>query len=241
MLLAIALAGSGDVSIPNAKALLNDFIGDNDVIVYVPNYITQEQEGLRTAISCLPDEPVKVRKSMLIEKLEAVKVPEALELVFIILGPEGLDDLIEEAEEAGIPVLDMTKGLFQHSALPVVALDGSESNADALEEPAEGEHLGDVSDLVRIDPSAMTRKEVEDLIMVMIIAHEQKYHNGLPIEPQRPEILAPEVTVLDDAKAPETNYYRSKTGKLRPKGRSQPRPGETAVFLTEEEINALPA
>lgn len=253
MLLAIALAGSGEISERNAKALLNDFIGDEDILAYVPNYLTQEQNGLRTAIDCVPAEVIRVRKGIMIDRLLQFSHEDT---ALIILGPEGVEDLVEQAQGYEIPVLDLTKGLFQHTGSPTVPLDGSESHADGLEDTSEGEPLGNESDLVRIDPvnvlpglNDRQRKEVEEIVTEAMTELERRYFNGVAVdqvvEPEdKPQVLDP-ITILvsDEVEAPEhePNYYRSKTGKMRPIGRSKARPGETAVYLTDGEINALPA
>jgi hypothetical protein len=236
--LSIALAGSGSLTEKNAYTLLDDFIGSEGAVFFGPNYVTQEQESLRTILGWYPY--MKVRKGKLIETLAEHDEP-----VFMVLSTEGLEDLIGQAQRAGVPVLDLCRGLFQVTE----ALDGVESNANELSQTPEGDQPQDESDLVRIDPSAsdpwapdeyMTRAQVEELIMTVIQVHETRYHNGVKVETTvvRPE---PEEfnSLPSEATIQTPNYYKSKTGKLRPMGRSKARPGETPVYLTQEEINAL--
>lgn len=242
MRLIIALAGSGDITEKNAETLLNDFIDGRETVLFVPNYITQEQEGLRTVLNWWGSDYYKIRKGMLLSKFDDLQG----EYAFVVLGTEGLEDLIGQAQRAGFPVLDLCRGLFQITE----ALDGVESNAEALSEPPEGDEPQEESDLVTDDPSAsdpwtgteyMTRDEVKELVMTLIQVHERMYHNGVPMDlpPAIADIKEAVAEIQQEASGTEPNYYRSKTGKHRPMGKTKARPGEVPVYLTQEEIDGL--
>jgi hypothetical protein len=261
MSLAIALAGSGSITEKNAEALLNDFIGTPAEFrsVVVPNYITKEQEGLRIALDIIENGPwsadiIRVRKSMLLEKL---KEQPAESYVLIIVGTDGYEELVDDARDQGIMVLDLCKALMQVADWTQMAPDGSESHAESLTEVPEGEHLGirenrsesrvdtTGSCVVELWPvnemTGMTKEEVEKIMAAMIAVHETRYHNGVKMdlipavdEPElKPVLPSPEVEL------PQPNAYRSKTGKLRKMGRSKARPGETEVHLSQAELDAL--
>jgi hypothetical protein len=131
-LLIAAITGSGDITENNASALLDDYLPE-DVLVYVPSYMTSD--GMRVVVQWLKSANInieRVKKPMMSSFL--LGNPEADEKVLIVLGVSGSEEIILECMEENVPVLDLTRGLFQvtreEASETEMPLDGPESNGE---------------------------------------------------------------------------------------------------------------
>lgn len=167
-------------------------------------------------------------------------------------------DLIRQIQEADIPVYDLARGLF-----PYMPLDGAVVAAETLSPPVPSPSMGSNDEHGAIDYSGLglTTKqiiEIEKRIMSVIRIKENlhpsnhEYINGLPKDVYNlqaldvgGEVVEPEVldeiplstgVMVDDEKK---KYWKSKRGRLRLAGKSKARPGETEVWMTDDEVPEL--
>lgn len=255
--LAVAILGTADSTYNNASDLLDDYFPES-TIVYLPSYISSECTGLRVTFDWLKDadiEYVRIKRSQLLERLTTT---EAKKFAVIVVGVEGSEDIIISSMSSGIPVFDLTRGLYSVTAADM-ALGGSVTNAetlsdgpgittgagkdlglDSLTEP-QGDYLPDtpLDDVIRDLVKRVSNLEKQ---MTSERAHVAVGESGW--EPSPADILdaaeelvaeerfAQTKEVVDDSR---TKYYKSARGKLRRAGKSKARPGETEVWLTDDE------
>ena len=156
-------------------------------------------------------------------------------------------DLINQILAADIPVYDLARGMF-----PRMPLDGAESQAETTGAPDPSPSKGSESEHGAIDYSGLDLTtdqivEIEKRIMATIRireTHNLHYTNAIPdnapkkaTEEDVKELLG--IDPVDNTE--ETNdkqkYWQSKGGKIRLARKSKPRPGETEVYLTQEEAD----
>lgn len=246
----VAIVGSKDTTYENAKDLLDDFLPE-DCQVYVPSYISDS--GLKNVLKWLNDYGVsyeRVKRDKIIDTLS-----ETIGLAYlIVIGTEGLEKEINQAYHLGIPVYDLAAALWavpDPTEEPQLPLHEPESHADEtdtrsgtsvrvpndLGSESLSEPQGIPIELMNQVHDYVTRDEVRDIVMTIL-------HNEFNWEPAKPDSV-PKIFVDGSQLEPQEGgsslikFYRSKTGKMRKAGRSKARPGETEVFLTQEEADQL--
>jgi hypothetical protein len=151
-------------------------------------------------------------------------------------------DLINQILAADIPVYDLARGMF-----PRMPLDGAESQAETTGAPDPSPSKGSESEHGAIDYSGLDLTtdqivEIEKRIMATIRireTHNLHYTNAIPDNATRKEeeVEIPEI-IKGIVEGPERQkYWQSKGGKIRLARKSKPRPGETEVYLTQEEAD----
>lgn len=260
--LAVAICGNGDITYVNASQLLDDYLPAN-CLVYVPNY--GNSDGMKQVIKFLDavNQPYdKVRKSELTGRIERSGVTRK---EIIVLGSDGVEDLIGFANENGWKVSDLTRGLFDPVCVPSsdsqVPLDGSESNAETIAEAmgdtgtgmTQDEAQGSLElshDLVSTLPPYVTRTEMEEYVRQIITTHEMHFHGtgtkGNPVSLDAGSEVTEEKAAEDIYReaVPEPDpdgvkCYKNKKGTIRKAGKTKARPGETVVYLNRDEVSAL--
>jgi hypothetical protein len=131
-----------------------------------------------------------------------------------------------------------------------------ENGSESLTEPYRA-ILQSVTDLGSFSDDQLRR--LKEIIMVHIKVHEKDMHPvyETSVTGEKPEdvlpgfasaslssaskemVTATEAMYCSDTLADTVKYWKSKRGKFRKAGNSKPRPGETEVFLTEEEAAKL--
>lgn len=256
--LAVAICGNGDVTYANASQLLDDYL-PADCLVYVPNY--GNSDGMKQVIKFLDTvgQPYdKVRRSELTGKIERSGVARK---EIIVLGSDGLEDLIDFAVRNEWKVSDLTRGLFDPAVVSLTGtqmpLDGSESNAETITEAmgdtgtglTQNEAQGSPRlshDLINTLPPYVTRSEMEEYVRQIMTTHETHFHGTGSARPDQdkgdliPADASSEVTGPASAEVPDgVKCYKNKKGTIRKAGKTKARPGETVVYLTAEESDAL--
>src|SRR5579859_4423320 len=154
---------------------------------------------------------------------------------------------IDELDDP-IPVYDLAKGLYPVTRM---ALDSAESHAETLSGSSTSDHTNErpeVSESFSAQLADWTLEELKELendlhhaIRVKETLHTP-YVNGR--REQQEVIINGVATTVDelndilDEELAKIKCYKSKTGKIRKAGKSKARPGETEVWLAEEEINS---
>lgn len=249
MKLITAITGTGDITYNNAAALLNDYLPFDDVLVYVPSYMTSE--GIKVVVQWLKDANInmeRVKKPQMSSYLMGNPDAEAKSL--IVLGVDGSEDIIAEVREENIPVLDLTRALFSVSPAGAsethIPLYGSESKSQPLSE-ASGTPMGSEKDhgLEFVTETLTDRMDR--------LENEMKELREQMTDPRMVSgniAAGMRTTAEDDIGAGETGfhtgvstegterYYRNGKGKIRKAGRSKIKPGEKEVWLTDEEVES---
>lgn len=244
-MLVVAITGTGDITYNNAEALLDDYLPIDDVLVYVPSYITSD--GLKVVVQWLKDANIKVervKKDLMSSFL--LGNPEYQDKSLIVLGVEDSEEIIQEVLEEQCAVYDLTRGLYRVSEADL-PLDGSVSNAESLTGEV-GTPVGSSNDL-GLDlltetqggyPLAMDINDVVRDLVRRVVRLEQEInweHTANPRMPVAPE-NDPAVEVGDSTEG-RTKYYQNGKGKIRKAGRSRIKPGEKEVWLSDEEAAEL--
>jgi hypothetical protein len=240
-LLVTAITGSGDITENNASALLDDYLPE-DVLVYVPSYMTSD--GMRVVVQWLKSANInveRVKKPLMSSFL--LGNPEADKRVLIVLGVSGSEEIILECMEENVPVLDLTRGLFQvtreEASETEMPLDEPERHAETLL-PDPGTPVTPLDDLVSpllSEPQALKQKIAElekevSKLRAAVIAGETNWEPN-PVELDGTAAKAKEeITYV-------TKYYQNGKGKIRKAGRSKIKPGEKEVWLTEAEVESF--
>lgn len=235
--LAVAIIGNGDIEETNLDALLDDFL-PADALVIIPSYI--QSPGLKKVLTWLVDnnQPYeRIKKDLVISRLESTYESDNVkETSVIVVGTEGLEEDLEYFHKYGVPVYDLTRGLFA-----VEPPDGSVSDSEPLTQAPVGEARVDTS--LSLEGIVELHTETLDMILDRIERLEKMVgvvavnESGFTPAPDTMEEVLMEMLVQQSTKG-KTKYYRNESGKLRKAGRSKARPGETEVFLTEEEASA---
>ena len=253
--LAIAILGAEDSTYNNASDLLDDYFPD-DTIVYLPSYISAEQTGLRVTFDWLKDAGIeyeRVRKSQLFQKLLDTT---AARHEVIILGVEGNEEIITHSFNQSFPVLDLTRGLYSVTASEMApdgsGTDGDERTDDLAVPVRTGKDLGldllteaqggyplnmDMNDVIRDIVKRVAKLEEQ---MSSERAHVAVGEQGWEpvVSEGNSDVAEVKHSVEEYNKTDDrTKYYKSARGKLRKAGKSKARPGETEVWLSDEEAN----
>jgi hypothetical protein len=185
---------------------------------------------------------------------------EVKDCIFMVLDSGSEITAVEEMTAQGIPVYDLSKGLFPvlspvSSQMPPA---GAENDAEALLLPLGCDETGKgskPSEAISEPPESMSvssvftpeqRKEIEEIVQGIIAINRQDLH---PVYVQDsagpdmgPDMDAAEEAVADEVHSTEgkTRYYRqARTGKMRKAGKSKARPGEEETWLTPEQETSL--
>lgn len=229
--LAVAFNGSEDVSYQATEALLEDSLPANALII-LPSYMSTGNYGLRTVKEWADHSGRTVERRRRDDMLQYLAGLDAEEKYVIVLGTEGLDDYIAEAQEESLPVLDLCRGLFA-----VEGPQGSVSDSESVSasSPTPGRVAGIVSAESFTEPTAILIKRVE--ILEKEVA-ELRAHVGVNESFGTPEVVVqPSDQVNEEVR---TKYYKDAAGKLRKAGRSRARNGEEELWLTDDEYNSFP-
>lgn len=247
----VGIIGSGETTLNNASDLLRDYL-DADGLVYIPSYITSD--SMRIVAQWLKEQEYyleRVKRQELLPHL----LDEPDKATLIVLGIPGSEDIIEDCMDEGIPVLDLTRGLYQVGAAEM-ALDGSVSHAETLPAvsgtPDQGAsdlvsmaltepHMGDAREVVErwiLETVKILVKEVSNLHARVATLETNWEPAATPLKTPG-EVLDYIEERYGSPEANKTRYYQNGKGKLRKAGRSKMKPGEKEVYLTEEEVESL--
>lgn len=241
--LAIAILGSGDTTYNNAADLLEDFLPDN-YVVYIPSYINSS--GMKNVWKFLQDAQINYDRVKRSDIIEILLKSETKNRQLVVLNSDGIENEISACLNAKIPVLDLTRGLYQ---VTEVGPESSESNSEASAEqtptpvsPSNDLASPSVAELTfRLDLQGETISALIDRIerlekAMTVGVGETNWEPGpLPV-PENPEVVT---TGEEDTANPTVAYWKSKRGKFRKAGKSKARPGETLVHLTQAEIDKM--
>jgi hypothetical protein len=243
----VAFAGNQDISYANASQLLDDYL-PGDCEVYI------DQENTTDAMTQVTDFMAAVKQSYVRtpDVILAISQGTSSRKELIVLGSEGVEDLIKQAQHNGWKVSDLCRALHD----PEMPLDGAESQAEPVTgqsgipvrvespEPSQGDPWR--------DSEYVSRAEMEEYVTGIIKVLRQEFHapavDSGAIAPVSGQGLADVETLSGNDSSPvetvtdqETlKYYKSKTGKFRKAGNSKARPGEVEVQLTQAEVDELP-
>lgn len=247
-MLVVAITGTGDITYNNAEALLDDYLPIDDVLVYVPSYITSD--GLKVVVQWLKDANIKVervKKDLMSSFL--LGNSDYQDKSLIVLGVEDSEEIIQEVLEEQCAVYDLTRGLYRVSEADL-PLDGSVSHAESLTGEA-GTPVGSGNDL-GLDlltetqggyPLAMDINDVVRDLVRRVVRLEQEInweHTANPRMPVPTETPVQDVLEeLLEERQNKTKYYQNGKGKIRKAGRSRIKPGEKEVWLSDEEAAEL--
>jgi hypothetical protein len=139
----VAFAGSGDTTLENATALLNNWITDDTGIkdFYVPAKINKRSEkGLANVVSYLTETWEEFQTAPVGEFIDILvsNLANGLDAYLVVIIGDGppddiTADLVEAALEAGIPVKDLAAGLDD---ITETGEDTTETVAPEPQEPA---------------------------------------------------------------------------------------------------------
>jgi hypothetical protein len=255
-MLVAAITGSGDITENNASALLDDYLPE-DVLVYVPSYMTSD--GMRVVVQWLKSANInieRVKKPLMSSFLLANS--EADERVLIVLGVSGSEDIILECIEESVPVLDLTRGLFQ-----VTREEASETEMPLSEPESDGETLSPAPGTPMIPRDAKVLESLtepqpgitsESEALVWAVEEVKKLRkevstlraaavsgevNWEPSPQSDPSIATGAGFAIGDSTEGKIRCYQNGKNKVRKAGRSKIKPGEKEVWLTEEEFESL--
>ena len=241
--LAIAIIGSGDTTYNNASDLLWDYLPDN-YVVYIPSYINSA--GMKNVWKFLQDSQINYDRVKRSDIIEILLKSETKNRQLVVLNSDGIENEISRCLNAKIPVLDLTRGLYQ---ITEVVPGSSESHAEAIAEqtptpvsPANDLASVSVSELAfRVDLQGDTISALIDRIerlekAMSVGTSETNWEPGPLPAPENPEAVT---TGKEDTANQTVAYWKSKRGKFRKAGKSKARPGETMVYLTQDEIDKL--
>lgn len=249
--LAIAIIGSGDTTYNNAADLLEDFLPDN-YVVYIPSYINSS--GMKNVWKFLQDAQINYDRVKRSDIIEILIKSETKNRQLVVLNSDGIENEISACLNAKIPVLDLTRGLYQ---ITEVGPGSSESNSEAIAEqtPAPVSPENDLASVsvaelafrlgLQGDTISALIDRIERLEKAMSVGiGETNWEPSQNTIPPEEDVLGAGETgfktgVYDPDAASKVAYWKSKRGKFRKAGKSKARPGETMVYLTQDEIDKL--
>jgi hypothetical protein len=239
------IAGTEYVYYDSVEAELDDFLPVKS-IVFIPDYPDGTVPPMSEAVvkkwmDFADQDYLEADPNMIM--MQAIAYEPAAEHVLIVMGT-GDRETIEYAFSRGWDVFDLTRGLFPVTQEDLEAedaempLDGPEINADSLAGESGMITHGTGSEPYNGSEShTWSREEIEKMMSGYIQVHEAKFH-GVPSESVILEGITDMSAVPEMAEPVKIRCYKSKTGKIRKAGRSKMKPGETEVFLTDEELDA---
>ena len=216
---AIGVVGNGTVTDANAAGLLDNFIPDKLSGVYTTQRVTRSQTGLRAALQWFSEEGLEVtRTDKLLDDLLAHKAA-GHDVWLIVVGCDGSEGLIANAQDAGVTVKDLTAAL--DDVLPAAPETETEATDPAEEAPP----------TLPSQPGAFTADEVRVLKMLA---------SGLLAGAATPPVADAPSPARGSADRREGTkpYYVNEDGAYRA-ARGLKKADETKVFLTPEEVEAL--
>jgi hypothetical protein len=154
---------------------------------------------------------------------------------FIVACTEDMDD--------PIPVYDLAKGLYPVTRM---ALDGSESDPKPRTDQGTGNHTKQQS-----DGSASFSEQLADWTLEELKELENDLHHAIRVKENfhttytngtKDQPVIDPVGLIDriNAENPDRiKCWKSARGKVRKAGKSKARPGETEIWMTEDEFSNL--
>jgi hypothetical protein len=235
--LIVAITGSGDTTLNNASALLDDYLPVDDVLVYVPSYITSD--GMRVVVQWLRDANInieRVKKHLLSSYLLGNPEPDKS---LIVLGVEGSEEIIQEVMSEDVAVYDLTRGLYRVSEseipLSVPESDVETRTGESGTPVGSGDDLG-LESLTEPQPDLQERVARLERKLTEIESRINWEHTANPRMPVAPE--PSQEKELDAEREGTVKYFQNGKGKVRKAGRSRIKPGEKEVWLTEDEVES---
>ena len=239
--LALVIAGHGEITEKNAHSLLDLNIPDGDISPFTVERITRNMKGVKTALTWFESEELEVeRVEDPISKLKEYKKRKGWDAqLLMVFDPENDDDvaLIDAAHDAGITVKDL--GGAYDDILP-------EDKAAPAVETAKIAGLD-----VKVVPAQFSEAEVAAL--KKLAAHLNSYGATSVALTEAEESEARAAQDEEDApfdggtrvgsatKKPGTSkFFTNEDGKYRNAEGRRKKGDEVIVYLTDEEIDALP-
>lgn len=243
--LALVLAGHGDITDVNAAALLDKNIPEGDVSPFATERVTRQQKGLRTALAWFKGEGLEVERTddpigQLQDYQNRDKGAWDVQLVMLFDADNEEDvALVAAAHEAGIPV----KGLNQAyddilpEAKPIVVTENALADTGLTSGQVPSLELT-VPELAALKLFAQHLLSYQDVAIKVTdtpassdatAIADAPFEGGTVVGSPTKKPGTTKFLVTDD----DVPQYRPGTG-------SRKKSNEDIVFLTEDEIAALP-
>lgn len=220
--LVLAFAGFGATAFNNAEDLIMDFINDRPVTAYVSDGEGKPAPGMEQVEKVLREARIPFSIITVEDLVPALEKTEGRSYL-IVMGTESIYDIIRDAANRGIPVLDLCEGLDDISW----AFGAVRSEPSVKPDP--------MIKLEDMNMASMTDEEIKKFVIGIVRAHEEGFHY------EQHNHVVPQVQAREPEKKAEGSirYYENGHGKFRKAGRSKIKPGEVEVFLTKEEADEL--